>query len=207
MRYCAYDVILRSSAFLHPPSGGALNKTLYVSGPDSFSPCERVWLRETTVHLLLLDICSSYADTHGLRFNAEKTQLICFHLRRTRVCLPDIVFNYVVLFTTSMKSHTWELGHILSSNLDDRSDITCIRAVKDLNCKANSLFYTFHVVDPFVKCFLFKSSLLTLDAHAQRGLRYLSGMSVSLLPRFLPLHATREQNSDTRRFVAATASF
>ena len=32
-------------------------------------------------------------------------------------------------------------------------------------------------------------------------------LSVRLLPRFLPLHATREQNSDTRRFVAATASF
>ena len=38
-----------ASAFLHPPKpGGALNKPLYVSGPDSFSPHERVWLCETS---------------------------------------------------------------------------------------------------------------------------------------------------------------
>ena len=106
---------------------------------------------------ILLDICSSYADTHGLQFNAEKTQLICFHLRHTRVYLPDINFNNVVLHYSEEVTH---LGHILSSDLDDRSDI--IRAVKDLNRKANSLFCTFHVVDPFVKCFLFKSYCLSL---------------------------------------------
>ena len=106
---------------------------------------------------ILLDICSSYADTHGLRFNAEKTQLICFHLRHTHVYLPDIVFNNVVLHYSEEVTH---LGHILSSDLDDKSDI--IRAVKDLNRKANSLFCTFHVVDPFVKCFLFKSYCLSL---------------------------------------------
>jgi hypothetical protein len=27
----------------------------------------------------MLDICSSYAVSHGLEFNANKTQLICFH--------------------------------------------------------------------------------------------------------------------------------
>ena len=108
---------------------------------------------------ILLDICSSYADTHGLRFNAEKTQLICFHPRHTRVYLPDIVFNNVVLHYSEEVTH---LGHILSSDLDDKSDI--IRAVKDLNRKAcaNLLFCTFHVVDPFVKCFLFKSHCLSL---------------------------------------------
>ena len=106
---------------------------------------------------ILLDIFSSYADTHGPRFNAEKTQLICFHLRHTCVCLPDIIFNNVVLHYSEEVTH---LGHILSSDLDDRSDI--IRAVKDLNRKANSLFCTFHVVDPFVKCFLFKSYCLSL---------------------------------------------
>ena len=57
---------------------------------------------------ILLDICFSYADTHGLRFNAEKTQLICFHLCHTRVCLPDIVFNNVVLHYSGEVTH---LGH------------------------------------------------------------------------------------------------
>ena len=44
------------------------------------------------------------------------------------------------------------LGHILTSDRSDRSDI--IRAVKDLNRKANSLFCVFHAVDPFVKSYL-----------------------------------------------------
>ena len=49
MRYCAYDVILRRFRIPSPPKpGGALNKTLCVSEPDSFSPRKRVWLRETT---------------------------------------------------------------------------------------------------------------------------------------------------------------
>ena len=59
---------------------------------------------------IVLDICSSYADTHGLRFNAEKTQLVCFHLRHTRVYLPDIIFNNVVLHFSEEVTH---LGHIL----------------------------------------------------------------------------------------------
>ena len=44
------------------------------------------------------------------------------------------------------------LRHILASDLNDKSDI--IRAVKDLNCKPNSLFCIFHAVDSFFKCFL-----------------------------------------------------
>ena len=37
---------------------------------------------------------------------------------------------------------------------------------------------------------------------------YYVSLSVCLyIPRFLSLHAMKEQNSDTRKFVAATASF
>ena len=97
---------------------------------------------------ILLDICSSYADTHGLRFSAEKTQLICFHLCQTLVCVPDIIFINVILHYSDEVTH---LGHILSSDMDDRSDI--IRAVKDLNHMANSLFFTFRVVDPLLNVF------------------------------------------------------
>ena len=106
---------------------------------------------------ILLDICSSYASTHGLRFNAEKTQLICFHLRQSHPVIPTIVFNNVVLQYSYEVTH---LGHILTPHLDDKNDI--IRAVKDLNRKANSLFCIFRAVDPFVKCFLFKSYCLSL---------------------------------------------
>ena len=106
---------------------------------------------------ILLNICSTYASTHGLRFNAEKTQLICFHLRQSHPVIPTVVFNNVVLQCSNEVTH---LGHILTPDLDDKNDI--IRAVKDLNRKANSLFCIFRVVDPFVKCFLFKSYCLSL---------------------------------------------
>ena len=106
---------------------------------------------------ILLNICSTYASTHGLRFNAKKTQLICFHLCQSHPVIPTVVHNNVVLQYSNEVTH---LGHILTPDLDDKNDI--IRAVKDLNRKANSLFCIFRVVDPFVKCFLFKSYCLSL---------------------------------------------
>ena len=51
----------------------------------------------------------------------------------------------MLFYTIPIKSHI--LGHILSSDLDDKRDI--IRAVKDLNHKSNSLFCIIHAVDPF----------------------------------------------------------
>ena len=47
------------------------------------------------------------------------------------------------------------LGHILTFNLNDKSDI--IRATKDLNCKTNYTLSLFKSADPFVKCFLIDS--------------------------------------------------
>ena len=69
---------------------------------------------------ILLNICSSYASTHGLRFNADKTQLICFHLRQSCPTIPVIYFNNIVLCYSDKVTH---LGHILTSDLNDRSDI------------------------------------------------------------------------------------
>ena len=97
----------------------------------------------------LLNICSSYASTHGLKFNAEKTQLICFRLRHTHPSSPVFIFNNHVLRYSNEVTH---LGHILTSDLNDSSDI--LRVVKDLNRKANYLLCAFHAADPFVKCYL-----------------------------------------------------
>ena len=52
------------------------------------------------------------------------------------------------------------LGHILTFNLNDKSDI--IRATKDLNCKANYILSLFKSADHFVKCFLIKTHCLSL---------------------------------------------
>ena len=44
--------------------------------------------------------------------------------------------------------------------------------------------------------------LLTLSAHVKQGLQYLVCVSVCLLPRFLPLCATRQPKSGTKGFSA-----
>ena len=93
----------------------------------------------------MLSICVSYAPSHGLVFNVDKTQLICFHSLCKEKLLPVICFNDVELPYMDQVSH---LGHIITYNLDDRLDI--IRAMKDLNRKANSVLYKFSAADPFV---------------------------------------------------------
>ena len=84
-----------------------------------------------------------------------------------------IFFRDTLLQYTDEVTH---LGHILTSNLNDRSDI--IRVVKDLNRKANSLLYVFRAVDPFVKNFLLKSYCLSLYGC---GLWSLSSSSIKIL--------------------------
>ena len=118
---------------------------------------------------ILLNICSSFADTHGLSFNANKTQLICFHRHSYSAIPADIFFRHTLLQYTDEVSH---LGHILTSNLNDRSDI--IRVIKDLNRKANSLLCVFRAVDPFVKNFLLKSYYLSLYGCALWSLSFFS---------------------------------
>ena len=105
----------------------------------------------------MLDICSSYAVSHGLEFNANKTQLICFYTSSIRQYTATIFFENIPL---QYSEHVTHLGHILSSNLNDKEDI--VRVVKDMNRKANTVLCTFGSADPFVKCFLIKSFCLSL---------------------------------------------
>ena len=105
----------------------------------------------------MLDICSSFAMSHKLEFNASKTQLICFTAPGVSPTLPSIFFNDVLLTYSEQIVH---LGHILSKTLDDSADI--MRATREMNRKANSLIYTFQSIDPFIKTFLLKSYCLSL---------------------------------------------
>ena len=66
---------------------------------------------------------------------------------------PVIRFQNVTLKYMDAVKH---LGHILYYKLDDGPDI--VRAIKDLNKKANSMLYTFRSADPVVKTFLIKTS-------------------------------------------------
>ena len=62
----------------------------------------------------MLAICTSFASSHGLLFNTEKTQLILF--RRNANNLPNdiIKFNGVTLQYSEYVQH---LGHLLTYNL------------------------------------------------------------------------------------------
>ena len=105
----------------------------------------------------MLHIYNIYASSHGLVFNAAKTQLICSRHGYDIPFIPDIIFNGSKLKYIDEVTH---LGHILSYNLDDKQDI--IRAIKDMNRKDNSILCKFSSLDPSVKCFLLKSYCLSL---------------------------------------------
>ena len=83
----------------------------------------------------MLSICEYFTISHGLVFNAGKTQLICFCRRSSVKQVPIILFNNTKLPYLDSVVH---LGQILTFSLDDKDDI--IRVIKDMNCKANSIF-------------------------------------------------------------------
>ena len=62
----------------------------------------------------MLSICDSYANSHGLVFNANKTQLICFHSWHTKCPLPVIYFKNLKLQYQKQVSH---LGHMQSMKI------------------------------------------------------------------------------------------
>ena len=105
----------------------------------------------------MLSFCECFAISHGLVFNAGKTQLIRFRTQSSVKQLPIILFNNTKLPYLDSVVH---LDHVLTFSLDCKDDI--IRVIKDMNCKANFIFCKFHVADPFIKCFLFKSYCLSL---------------------------------------------
>ena len=70
-------------------------------------------------------------------------------------CEPSMQISFSRLYSTRQMLYI-----PVANNLDDKQDI--IRAVKDLNRKANSVLCKFSSLDPFVKCFLIKSYCLSL---------------------------------------------
>ena len=107
---------------------------------------------------IMLSICSRFALSHKLEFNASKTKLICFSSRLVLPHNASIFFNNILLPYSKSITH---LGHILSEKLDDMDD-DIKRVLKDLNCKTNSILCTFHCADPVVKTFLIQSFCLSL---------------------------------------------
>ena len=106
---------------------------------------------------MMLQICCSFSVSHKLTFNATKTQLICFYAPSVCLITSTIYFNGIKL---PFVDHVVHLGHIFTDDLDDTADI--LRAVKDLNRKANSLLCTFKFLNPLIMTFLLKFSCLSL---------------------------------------------
>ena len=100
----------------------------------------------------MLSICNNYAKSHGLLFNTEKTQLLCFRYSKSYTCTDRIFFNNTLLNFTNNVIH---LGHLLSFNVKDESDI--IRATKDLIRKASFVYFPDH--SPFYPVFSYQNLL------------------------------------------------
>ena len=111
-------------------------------GPLSYAD-DVVLLAPSASTRTMLSVYSLFAASHGLKFNANKTQLISLSASPRCHHSATIYFNGVLL------DYVEQVIHILTSNLDDKQDI------KDMNRKANSLLCTFKSADPFVKSFLY----------------------------------------------------
>ena len=105
----------------------------------------------------MLNLCESFAYSYGLKFNANKTQLIRFGLSLSNTCNARIVFCGEQLVFLNTVCH---LGHHLSYNLSDEEDIN--RKCHDFLKKANILFVNFKFCSPSTLTFLFRSICLSL---------------------------------------------
>ena len=100
--------------------------------------------------------CEAFAGSHGLRFNASKTQLICFR-RTPRPVYSHFWFDGQLLPLVDSVLH---LGNTLQINLSDKLDIQ-LKTMAFIR-KANSVLFCFKCTDPRTKMRLFQSYCLSL---------------------------------------------
>ena len=100
--------------------------------------------------------CEAFGHSHGLRFNAAKTQLICFR-RTTCPVQCHFSFNGQSMPVVDSVVH---LGNTLQFNLSDRLDIHS-KSMSFIR-KANTVLFRFKCTDPLTKMKLFQSYCLSL---------------------------------------------
>ena len=99
----------------------------------------------------MLAQCEAYAQSHGIRFNVSKTQLICF--RRTPYPVdPSFTFCGQSLPLSDSVLH---LGNTLHCTLSDKEDIR-LKTMAFLR-KANSVLFRFSFADRHIKMRLFQA--------------------------------------------------
>ena len=110
---------------------------------------------------LMLSSCESFSISHGLKFNASKTQLIRFGSMPSSDCKATVYFCGSELQFVNTVTH---LGHVLAYNLSDSTDI--VLKTRDMVKKANCLLCSFTGADPATLTHLFRSFCLSLHGAA-----------------------------------------
>ena len=100
--------------------------------------------------------CEAFGQSHGLRFNASKTQLICFR-RTTYPVQCHFCFDGQSLPVVDSVVH---LGNTLQFNLSDKLDIR-LKSMSFIR-KANTVLFRFKCTNPLTKMKLFQSYCLSL---------------------------------------------
>ena len=121
--------------------------------------------------------CEAFAGSHGLRFNASKTQLICF--RRTPCPVYSRFWPWFDGQLLPLVDSVLHLGNTLQINLSDKLDIQ-LKTMAFIR-KANSVLFRFKCTDPRTKMRLFQSYCLSLYGSSLRRLDCdeLNSLSVS----------------------------
>ncbi len=104
----------------------------------------------------LLAQCEAYAESHDIRFNVSKTQLICF---RRPPCAVQSHFSFCDQLLP-LSDSVLHLGNTLNFNLSDKPDIQ-LKLMAFLR-KANFVRFRFKSTDPLVKMKLFQAFCLSL---------------------------------------------
>ena len=123
----------------------------------------------------MLTTCEEFAQTHGIVFNASKTQIICFRHSATSVPAHFSLCDQRLLLVDLVV----HLGNTLQYDLSDKLDIqsksmTFIR-------QANPVLFQFHGCDPATKVKLFKAYCYSLYGCAlwRLNAHYLHALNVS----------------------------
>ena len=110
----------------------------------------------------MLSICESYAADFCVSFNASKSKCVICTSRRKPT---ETVYLWCSQFTINgnviESVLSWpHLGHIITSNMDDASDIDRCRT--KLICQINNVLCSLHQVYSIVKVNVLKSYCLSL---------------------------------------------
>lgn len=105
----------------------------------------------------LLDVCSTFAETHKVVFNVVKSQ--CLIVRSNCVMLHQPVFKLsgsVLPFTDCYKY----LGHLINSSLSDDADI--LKQTRSTYARSNTILRKFSICSLHTKLMLFRAYCTSL---------------------------------------------